>query len=60
MRPQYICDKARTEEVETAFDGNKDTSSADTGGEWGLDKDVGALLSLMISIGPALLLLFSQ
>ena len=39
LHPQCICDNAGREQVETAFGGNKDTSSADTGGERRLDKD---------------------
>lgn len=60
MHPQYISDKGGREQVETDFDGNKDISSADTGGKWRTDKDLRGLLDLMTATWLALLLLFPQ
>lgn len=60
MHTQCIYDEVGREQVEAAFDGRKDASSADPSGKWSADEDIRGLLDLMMGIWPALLLLFSQ
>lgn len=43
MQTQSICDAVGREQVEIAFQGNKDTSSADTSGKWNMDQEIRGL-----------------
>ena len=52
VQTQSIYGAVGREQVETAFQGNKDTSSADTSGKWNMDQDIRGLWDSMTGIWP--------